>query len=399
MSGTTTTTTNVQLTPLAQQAAASLFGRAQEIANQPYVPYTGERVAGFTPDQTAAFDAARQVGQAGGDIFSQQQRAVANAVTPGLVGQSANLAAGVGNLAGMGQGVVGQAVPATLGLAQTFPNANIQQYMNPHTQAVLDPALEDIARRAAVEQNALRARQAQTGSFGGSRGAIAEQELNRNVMGELGRVSANERARAFNEAANQFRLDQQRIPELYSAALGQIGLGQQLGLAGQGALANVAGLENMGLSQLAGLSAANLSRLQSQVNPLLATGGLQQALSQSQLDVPYQQYVEQRDWPLRGLSALQGALGIQAGQTTTATRQEPRPNPTAQTIGSVIGGISAIPGVVGGLSSLYNLGSRAYNWFNSPSAGTWGADQAGGLTYDVSPSSFGSGWESTNYAM
>ena len=36
-----------------------LYGKAKGIAQQPFVPYTGSRVAGFNPDQLTGFDATR----------------------------------------------------------------------------------------------------------------------------------------------------------------------------------------------------------------------------------------------------------------------------------------------------------------------------------------------------
>ena len=52
---TTTTTTD----PKQMEMYEDLYGKAQGIAQQPFVPYTGARVAGFNPDQLAGFDATR----------------------------------------------------------------------------------------------------------------------------------------------------------------------------------------------------------------------------------------------------------------------------------------------------------------------------------------------------
>lgn len=52
---TTTTTTD----PTQMAIYEDLYGKAQSIAQQPFVPYTGSRVAGFNPDQLAGFDATR----------------------------------------------------------------------------------------------------------------------------------------------------------------------------------------------------------------------------------------------------------------------------------------------------------------------------------------------------
>jgi hypothetical protein len=52
---TTTTTTD----PAQMAIYQDLYGKAQGIASQPFVPYTGARVAGFNPDQITGFDATR----------------------------------------------------------------------------------------------------------------------------------------------------------------------------------------------------------------------------------------------------------------------------------------------------------------------------------------------------
>ena len=396
----------------AEALAADFFRRTQEFAKQPYTPYGGAREAGFTPDQLAAFEAARGVGGRAGELYGQMATELGASRIPANIAQMQQLAGGVagvvpgsealmpgmttaaqqsGALAGMAPGLLQQTVPGTMALAQTLPNVDLQAYMNPYVEAVLAPALEDVARRSALERNALRAQQARTGAFGGSRGAIAEQELERNVMGEMGRLSANERARAFNEAAAQFRLDQQRIPELYSAALGQIGMGQQLqrgaleaanqalagrsavqaqGLTGQQALGNIAAAEAQRQGMLQNLAGQNLGLLQTQVNPLLATGGLQQALSQSALDRAYQDYIERRDWDTRGLAAQQRALGISAASqpiSSTSTVNPPNANPYGQVIGGTLGVLSALgsPTVQSGLSGIGNVVSGAANWVGS----------------------------------
>ena len=410
MSGTTTTTQTSTLTPAATATANQMFSLAQNIANQPYVPYTGERIAGFTPDQLAAFQSTQQVAQQGGDIYNQMRQATNQSLLPGnipiaqslagdmtgvaqgslgMLGAGEQAAAQGGALAGMGASMLGASLPGMLNLAQQFPDVNIGAYMNPYLQAALDPAMEDIARRADIQRNQLRSQQAMTGSFGGSRGAIAEMEQERNVMGEMGRLSADARFRAFNDAAGQWRQDQTMIPQIYNQAFNQIGAAQGLqrgaadiantALAGrgltqqqlaaaQGGLGRVGELESQRLGQLAGLQSSNLTRLQSQVNPLLATGGLQQALTQSQYDQAYRDFIENRDWSLRGLEALRGALGQGGtlGSTSTTTAQQPKPNATAQTVGAITAGIGALPGLISAGSSLYNLGSSAYNWLTTP---------------------------------
>jgi hypothetical protein len=341
-------TTSGALSQSAQNVASDLFGKAQSFANQPYTQYQGQRLAGLDPMQQQGIQAAGGVSGEAGNLYDQMRAQLAGGQTPGMVPMSGALA---GDIAQYGQ----QGGQAALGLAQRFPDVNIQEYMNPYIQEVLDPALADIGRRASQERNALNARSAMTGSFGGSRNAIAQAEQERNTMQEMGRLSANTRAAGFQSAADQFRKDQAAIPGLYSAA-------QNLGLTGQQGIANVANLEQQQFNQLGQLAAQNTGRLASQVAPLYTAGALSQQDEQANLDRMYADFVEQRDYPARGISVLQSALGINpialgTGQTTKSGFA-PSPNMFAQTAGA-LGGLynSGLLGSVGsGLASLWGGG-------------------------------------------
>lgn len=246
-----------------------LIARTRGFAAEPFQPYVDaqgnpiQRVAEFTPDQQRAFESAR-----------------------GLASQAGALSALTPELATAG-------IAATRGLATTLPETNLQPYMSPYTQAVLDPAIRDIEERAAKERLRLGQQSARTGSFGGSRQAIAESELERGTQRNIADVSAKERAAAYNQALEQFRKDQALIPQLYAGMQGQLGTG---------------------LTQTQGA-------LGSMVNPLLQTGGLQQARSQAELDVMRQQFEEERDYPLRGISALRSTLGLPTSTLGIGTQQ------------------------------------------------------------------------------
>lgn len=291
----TATQTAVPVTPTSvQQARDELISRTRGFAAEPFQPYVDAqgrpipRVAGFTPDQTAAFQSARDIaGQAG----------ALGALTPDLTQQG---------------------ITAATGLAQTLPEANIQAYMSPYTQGVIDPMVRAIEENAQKERLRLGQASARTGSFGGSRQAIAESELGRGTQRNIAETTAAERAKAYNQALDQFRKDQTMIPQLYANAQNMLGTG---------------------LTQTQGL-------LGSQVNPLLATGGLQQQNQQAQLDVNRQQFEEERDYPLRGIEALRSTLGLpastlgigQQAQTTT-----PPGSPLANILGTASTAFGNLP--------------------------------------------------------
>lgn len=333
---TTTSSQATQLTGPAINATNNLFNRADAYANQPWTGLTPEqRVAGFTPDQQAAFESSRDIRGDSASLYDMLR----NRIT-GDMGPNGALA----------------------GLMTPFNKADIASYMNPYTEAVLDPAIADIERRSATSRNALIANSAKTGSFGGSRNAIAQQELERNTLGEIGRTSANERARAFNEAAQQYRNDQQILP----------------------------GLQQRDYANLGMLFSQNAARLPTEVNSLLATGGLQQGLNQANLDVNASNFLESRDWGQRGINALLSALGTGGtlGASTTRTEQGPEANRLGQIVGATTGLLGSLGSA--GASALSGLGSGAWNAVSDWFGGGGGNLNSGNFNWDDSSLGLGS---------
>lgn len=299
---TRTQTSTPTAPPEVEAARRDLVRRASEFAATPYEAFTGEQVAGFTPDQLAAFESARNVASASG------------ALAP-LTGE-----------------LVQEGVGAARDLATRLPETDLSGYMSPYLEGVLDPAIRDIEERATRERIRLGQQAARTGAFGGSRQAIAEAELERGTQRNIGEESARQRQQAYNTALQQFRLDQERIPALYAGALNQVGTG---------------------IGQTA-------ARLGTEVNPLLQTGAAQQGLEQARLNVARQQFEEERDFPLRGIEVLRSTLGLPAqslgiGSTGTTTETTPGPNILSQITGGLIQAPKIIAGgkaAAGGLSSL-----------------------------------------------
>ena len=184
--GKTTTSSSSTSTPTlpanVQGAQTDLIDRVRAFAATPYQEYTGQRIAEFTPDQLAGFQSARDIAARSGELSQ---------LMPGLVQRG---------------------VTATEGMATRLPDTDIEAYMNPYVEGVLDPMLRDIADRSAAERLRLGQQSARTGSFGGSRQAIAEGELERGTQRTMAEESAKQRAAAYTQAVNEFRRDQAAIP-------------------------------------------------------------------------------------------------------------------------------------------------------------------------------------------
>jgi len=288
--GKQTTTQTQTVDPEFKQRALEVYSRAQTVADRPYTPYTGEMVAGFTPQQQQAFT---QFGQA------------ATAAQP-AIGQAQELTRRVGAYQ-----------PQTVAQA-------MQAYTNPYEEQVVSQALSDIDRSRQMAQTQGAAQAIRAKSFGGSRQGVAEAETNRAAFDQAGRTAAQLRSAGFETAAGLGSRDiasAQQAEAQRLAAAGQLG---QLGAAQQAALTQGA-------------------------QGLFGAGGAQQQLDQAQLEDAYKQFAEERGYPLEQLNVLQQALGMFPNPMTTTSTQRQTLGP--MDVLSRIGGTAASGALSYGLLS------------------------------------------------
>lgn len=209
-----------------------LLASAQTLAGQP-VGIPEQQIAGLTPAQQQAI----QLGISG--IGAYQPMMEAGAAT-------------------LGQGV-----------AQLAPGA-YQQYMDPYLGDVLGQSLQDLQRQADIERQRIGTSAIQSGAFGGSRQAVAEQELQRNVADAFARQSAQLRSQAFESAQNRA----QQAGELFGKlGLQQAAMGESAQAAQQrdiGLLSQLGGQEQQ--QQQAELQAQRATALERQYEPYQRIG-------------------------------------------------------------------------------------------------------------------------------
>ena len=191
-----------QIDPAQQAMYEDLYRRSKGIAAQPFVPYTGKRVAGFSPDQLRAFQATRGMFEAG-----QQYDPL-------------------GTLSQLGQ-------QPTPGLLQ----ADIGAYQSPYQQQVIDQTMADIQRQSDIAQQLAQSRAIKAGAFGGSRSALLETEATRPYIEQKARTSAALRQAGFEQAqrAAESDIERQMRDRAFQAGIQQQLLGEQyrsLGLLG-----------------------------------------------------------------------------------------------------------------------------------------------------------------------
>ena len=227
-------------------------------ADLPFQPYTGEMVAGLTPDQLQAIETTR-----------------------GLFGQAMGLDPR-STLAGLAR----QGTPTVQ--AASLLDTDIARYQDPYTEQVLEPALADIQRRQDIAQQQAQSRAIKAGAFGGSRSALIESEATRPFAEEAAQTIAGLRSAGFGQALGMAERDAARRQQ---AALGQ------------------ADLELRARQQQAGLLGGELGEQYRTLGLLSGIGGQQQALEQARLQAQRGEFERELDFPLRQLGILQAASG------------------------------------------------------------------------------------------
>lgn len=245
----------------------------------------------------------------------------------------------------------------TRGSTGAFNPASYEAFMNPYIDAVVRQAEADIYRQGQMQQQELQSRAAGMGAFGGSRAAIAERELGRNIMDQQARTAAGLRAEGFGQAMSNamdaFR-DQQARTAAAGGQLAQIGsgVGQTGGslVAQQMAGGQQQGQLGMGLGSLGGQMAGMAEQGQRQnlqdIQTLTMLGDRQQAFEQARLDALRQTQVERILQPFQQLGFFADIFqGSPTGTNTLMTSASPGPSPASQLAGLGLG-----------LGSLYQAG-------------------------------------------
>ena len=325
-------------------------------------------LAQFTPDQLSAFNLAQEGIGSYQPFLQGAQDLTAQGVTSLDQAQTATR-----DLAGQLPGAVQPGLSASERAQRTLQNAGsfglesaragmsglapsaAMDYMNPYEDAAVQRAMADIGRQGDIQKQSLAANAVQAGAFGGSRAAVAEQELNRNVLQQQGQTAAQMRNAGYQNASNlamQAAQSRAQIGQMgaasagnYAQAAGNLGLqSSQLGLsgiqAGLGAQQQAAGLGQgvAGLGQqMAGLGQLGQQLNLQDLNTMSTIGAQQQAQTQAGYDTSYQNQYSTMMQPYQQLAFLSDiTTGAPSGQMTTNT--QPGPSIGSQLLG---GGIAA----------------------------------------------------------
>lgn len=320
-----TVTQQTQIPAWLEGVTRENIARADAISNQPYQPYTGQLIAGFAPEQEAAFQyAAGGVGQT-----QPYFNAAMNQTAAGLNYQPSSVAPGSVT-------------------AQNFLQGDVGAYMNPYITNVENAALSRLEGATQQAVNRLGDQALAARAFGGSRQGIAEGVALGEAARSAGELSANLRSQGFNQAAALMQADQARALQAgqFNAqqALQAQQLNQAAGLQGQQ-------LRNQTAGALSNLGAASQAARQLDTGVLQNIGLQRQAMNQAALDEAYARFQEQRNYPIEMLNLRLGATSATPYSTSqTGTQFVPRGNSFLQGIGafgSAASGVAALAPLLG----------------------------------------------------
>ena len=190
-----------------------------------------------------------------------------------------------------GQNDIAAATNLAGGVANNGWNAaTAAKYMNPYTSDVTNVAEKQLNRSYANTINAQDASAASAGAFGGDRQTLQNANDTGQYLEAATNTSAELNNAAYQSAIQTWQADNQR-------ALGAAQSYQQSG------------------NDITQMNAQ-------QIKDLLATGGVQQATQQMDLNAKYNNYLDQRGWAANELQPLLSATsgkGTPAGVTPTNT--------------------------------------------------------------------------------
>ena len=236
------------------------YERAKEAADIPFQGYTGDRIAGWSPEGL-------QMGQGIQGLFGTAFGFDPTAQLQQLAGQQA----------------------PQIGDVQSLLDVDIGAYQSPYQQQVIDLTEQDFARRRDLQRQQAEDVAMRAGAFGGSRGTIYEQEALRPLQEQEARTVAGLRQSGFEQAQR--------------AAESDIARQQQLAMLAPE-------LELRGRQQQAGLLGGLLGGQQQALGLLGGYGGLSRGIGQAQRDFDFSEFMRQQQYPAYQLGLLGQGLGM-----------------------------------------------------------------------------------------
>lgn len=337
MGGSKTTQTNT-VDPKLMALYNQNYAQANQVANQPFTPYTGERIAPFSATQ--------QQGQAG---------ILAAANDPTATNTLNSAVSGVNGLLGFqpqqvsaspySANTISAPTPYT---AAQLAGTDLTPYYNPFQSQVIDASISQNQHARDMQGVSDNAAATAAGAFGGSRQGVQRAETtagyDRNNQQNLAALNSANFTQAQNaagadvgarNAANQFNSTMAFNTGQFNANAqnnaGQFNSAQNLqaqttnagnDITGAGLRLNASGI-------LGNLSSQQLQQALQRSGAIEAVGANQTAMQQAQDQAAYEEFMRQLQYPYEQQQLRNQALGMMPLQQTQTTSQK----------GDVLGGI------------------------------------------------------------
>jgi hypothetical protein len=244
--------------------------------------------------------------------LSGQQQEAANLASQGIGAYQPFLQAG--------QKAIEAGIGAAGGAIGAPTQTDLQSYLNPFTQNVIDTTAAQMRRQGQIAQQGTAAQAVRAGAFGGTREGVQRAEMERNLQDQMANMAAQQYAQNYAQAQNLYGQQQGRTLQA----------GQLYGTLGV---------------QQAALGEAQQRLAQGDVNALMTIGQQGQQQAQAVLDAQRATGLQESLTPYQQLSFLsdiyKGAPGTQIGLTSQSA---PSTSPLLQAAGIGIAGISAAAG-------------------------------------------------------
>jgi len=228
---------------------------------------------------------------------------------------------GIAGLVGTGQQYFNPAAALTLGQTQRFDPTTAAQYMSPYQQAVVDVEKREAVRQSQVPMQQIRQQAAGAGGYGGSRQAILEAENIRNLQNRLGDIQTRGSQAAYETGLRSFEAQKER--------------------------------ERAAASGLASLGQAAPRQALTELTALSGIGEAQRGMTQTGLDIAYQEAEAQKQFPYQALGQYQSTLYGYPFQSFEQFQPNAKPS-SSQNLAGILGAA----GKIGSSFGFFNSGGR-----------------------------------------
>jgi hypothetical protein len=170
-------------------------------------------------------DVSRGIGKAQGYLgrAGSGYESAVGSVAKGMQGAKGYLQEARGGYRDVG-GYAGDALGLSVAGTEGYDPRSVREFMDPYQEAVTANVMKNLRREAAIQKKTGALQAASAGAFGGSRFAVQEAEMGRNLADVQGQTLAAQRSANYSQAQqaamNAFQNQQARMQQAGQTALG-----------------------------------------------------------------------------------------------------------------------------------------------------------------------------------